>query len=131
MGRLESLTAPEFEELCDGCGKCCESDHTGVACPSLDTTTNRCMNYSTRLNHHYAMCSKVTASNTLFLHRDGRLPDSCAYVRFELGQPPLTRPVEAAKLIPFIIAGPKHIEKYERARKLWDKMKKGTPDAKC
>ena len=81
------------------------------------------MNYDTRLSHHYAMCVKVTADNVTYLHKVGTLPDSCAYVRFEKGLPELPRPVEAAKLIPFILAGPDQIKKYAKARAKWDKHK--------
>ena len=124
MNRLHRLTEQEFEDLCDGCGKCCESDTSGFGCPSLDTVTNRCMNYEGRLTHKYAMClTKHTPENIMPLHRAGNLPDSCAYVRFYRGLPPLPRPVEPAKLIPFILAGPRHIKRYEKARKKWDELR--------
>ncbi len=126
---LRLLSEEDWEDLCDGCGKCCEAGGCGASgfgCPLLDTTTNRCMDYPGRLNHHYAMASKVTPENTLSLHRQGRLPDSCAYVRFAKGQAPLTRPVERAKLTPWLLAPEKLTSKYNKARAEWDDMKKGS-----
>ena len=49
---LGALTRPEWEALCDGCGRCClhkveyedtgEIEHTNVACKLLDTKTAAC-----------------------------------------------------------------------------------------
>lgn len=116
----DSLSSKEWEELCDGCGKCCGftrgKPETGVACPGLDCGTNRCTVYAKRFSTY--MCASVTPENTLDLHDKGILPDSCAYVRHLKGEPPLeVTPV--AKLIPFALAPRDFQRKYRRANKKW------------
>ena len=118
-----------WEKLCDGCGKCCAISPSkdgreagnGVACPSLDTTTNRCKNYSKRLKTE--MCLRVTPSNVPALHSRGVLPDSCAYVRLLNGKTPTTlgkwTGLKPAKLIPFELASPDLAEKYLLRREEW------------
>ena len=108
--------ADAWEEICDGCGKCCEIGK-GVACPSLDTETNQCRNYENRKTTE--MCLKVTIGNVEALHARGVLPDSCAYVRFLNNEPPLPRPVEGAKLIPFELAHPALGKLYLLTREKW------------
>lgn len=56
--RLRDMTAPEWEALCDGCGKCClnkledpdtaEVAFTRIACRLLDGESCRCGNYPER-----------------------------------------------------------------------------------
>jgi uncharacterized cysteine cluster protein YcgN (CxxCxxCC family) len=84
---LDALSRPEWEALCDGCGRCClhklEDEDTGeiletnVACRLLDTGTARCMDY----RHRKAFvpdCLRLT----LQLVRDVPwLPETCAYRR--------------------------------------------------
>lgn len=83
--RLEEMTDAEWEQLCDGCGKCClekledwdtgEISYTNVACALLDTETCRCRRYAER--HRYVPnCQRLTADTVL---RFSWLPRSCAY----------------------------------------------------
>lgn len=104
----EKLTAEQWEALCDGCAKCCDIGG-GVACPKLKD--NRCTDYENR--HHVEACVKVSPGNTLYLHKLGILPDSCAYVRYMKGLPP--EPKEYT-LIPFVLASPEAQNRYVRKR---------------
>jgi uncharacterized cysteine cluster protein YcgN (CxxCxxCC family) len=91
-----------WEDLCDGCGKCCQIK-PGIACPALGED-NRCTDYKDR--HVNWICLPVEPNNVERLHKNGILPDSCAYVRHMRGKPPLPRPVEKIKLIPFNLCHP-------------------------
>ncbi len=83
---LSHLTAPEWEALCDGCGKCClnkledadtgEVHFTNVACRLLDGETCRCMQYKTRKTF-VPECVVLSRANL----RDISywMPSSCAY----------------------------------------------------
>ena len=91
--RLEQMTRPEWEALCDGCGKCCmnklEDEDTGevaltrVACRLFDDTTCRCAQYPIR--HQFVPeCIVLKPENI-----DRNLywmPETCAYKRLWLGQ---------------------------------------------
>ncbi len=100
--------------MCDGCGKCCEIGDTGVACPFLDTTINRCTVYEDRLSKA-PWCAKITPVNTLPLHKHGVLPDSCAYVLHEQGRPQLEpKDIPVARLIPYALADKRIVEKHKR-----------------
>jgi uncharacterized protein len=91
---LKKMTAPEWEALCDGCGKCClnkieyedtgEVEYTRVACRLLDGATCRCSNYANRFTH-VPECVRL---NPKTLARIAYwLPASCAYKLLHQGQP--------------------------------------------
>ncbi len=82
---LADLSAPEWEALCDGCGRCClhkmedwdtgEIEDTNVACTLLDTQTARCTDYPGR-KAKVPDCLRLT----LKIVEDVRwLPATCAY----------------------------------------------------
>ncbi|MDE2436436.1 MAG: YcgN family cysteine cluster protein [Sphingomonadales bacterium] len=82
---LDRLTRPEWEALCDGCGKCClhkaEDEDTGtiyptnVACKLLDIPSARCSDYRNR-KARVPDCLKLTPRLALTI---GWLPETCAY----------------------------------------------------
>lgn len=83
---LDRMTRPEWEALCDGCGKCClnklEDEDTGevaltrIACRLLDDENCRCAQYEIR--HQFVPeCIVLTPQNI-----DDNLywmPQTCAY----------------------------------------------------
>lgn len=83
---LEDMTRPEWEALCDGCGKCClnkiedvdtgDVELTRIACKLLDGETCQCKKYATR--HQYVPECIVMTPKTL---EDNMywLPQTCAY----------------------------------------------------
>lgn len=91
---LTKLTPPEWEALCDGCGKCClnkleyedtgEVEFTRVACRLLDGDTCRCTQYEIR--HQFVPnCVRLTPSNIAEIAY--WMPATCAYrLRFD-GKP--------------------------------------------
>ena len=82
---LEALDRPEWEALCDGCGKCClhkledaetgELHATNVACRLLDRRAARCNDYRNR-KAHVPDCVRLTLGN---LWGIDWLPSTCAY----------------------------------------------------
>jgi len=82
---LAAMTETEWENLCDGCGKCClvglEDEDTGeiyltdVACKLLDGQTCRCRDYPNR-KQFVPDCVKLTPENVPTL---SWLPRTCAY----------------------------------------------------
>ena len=110
------LSKDEWENLCDGCGKCCGFANSNFACPSLNVKTNRCRNYKKRFTTD--ICLSVRPDNVLNLHGRGILPDSCAYVRFVQKKPPL-EVIESAALIPLELAPLSVRRRYKKARKRW------------
>jgi uncharacterized cysteine cluster protein YcgN (CxxCxxCC family) len=89
---LDQLTAPEWEALCDGCGRCClhkleyedtgEIDYTRVACKLLDLSTAQCSNYPER-RKHVPDCVQLTPQN---IDSINWLPPTCAYRRLNEGR---------------------------------------------
>ena len=91
---LKQMTRPEWEALCDGCGKCClnkledadtgEVALTNVACRLLDGATCRCAHYATR--HDYVPECIVLTPKTLRKNLYW-LPATCAYRLLHEGRP--------------------------------------------
>lgn len=91
---LARMTRPEWEALCDGCGKCClnklEDEETGevaltrVACRLLDDSTCRCSLYPTRHDHvpECIVLTPKTIRRNLYW-----LPQTCAYRLLWEGRP--------------------------------------------
>lgn len=90
--RLEEMTVPEWESLCDGCGLCClirfEDEDTGeiiptrVSCRLFDANLCRCRDYENR-KAHVPDCIKLTPGNIEDLQW---MPKSCAYRRLYEGR---------------------------------------------
>ena len=90
---LEEMSSDEWEQLCDGCGRCCllklEDEDTAqihltrLACSLLDVGKCRCSDYSRR---HAVMpdCVSIDADKVRSL---SWLPASCAYRRVAEGRP--------------------------------------------
>ncbi len=82
---LETMTADEWELLCDGCAQCClqkmedeetgEMHYTRIVCRYLDETTCRCTQYEQR-TELVPTCLKLTCRNINEIHF---LPRTCAY----------------------------------------------------
>lgn len=83
---LEKMTRPEWESLCDGCGKCClnklEDEDTGevaltrVACRLLDDDTCQCSQYPIR--HQFVPECIVLKPGNLEKNLYW-MPETCAY----------------------------------------------------
>ena len=91
---LDELTKPEWEALCDGCGKCClikledddsgEVNYTNVACRLFDPQTCRCGNYALR-KQMVSGCVVLTPEN---IERNAHwMPTTCAYRLLHEGSP--------------------------------------------
>ncbi|MEO6152826.1 MAG: YcgN family cysteine cluster protein [Croceibacterium sp.] len=109
---LEALDRPEWEALCDGCGRCClhklEDDETGevtetnVACRLLDTASARCGDYRNR-KAFVPDCLRLTPQ---LVAQVSWLPDSCAYRRRADGRPiPAWHPLLTGSNVAMIHAG--------------------------
>ncbi len=88
---LTEMTIPEWESLCDGCGRCClhklrydggELAFTNVACRLLDLGTCQCSKYETRRDH-VPDCVTLTPADLADIDW---LPPSCAYRRLKEGK---------------------------------------------
>ena len=91
---LNDLTAPEWEALCDGCGKCClnklEDEETGqvvftrVACRLFDDESCRCAQYDIRLQFvpECIVLTKATIAEVAYF-----MPATCAYRLRHEGKP--------------------------------------------
>ena len=89
---LAEMTVPEWEALCDGCGKCClnklEDEDTGVivatrvACRLLDDATCRCSDYADR-HATVPECISLTPAKVETLRW---LPATCAYRLIDEGR---------------------------------------------
>lgn len=90
---LRELSRPEWESLCDGCGKCClhkmEDETTGaiyptnVTCKLLDRHSCRCSNYRER-KAFVPDCVRLTAE---LAGKLSWLPSTCAYRLRSEGKP--------------------------------------------
>ncbi len=90
---LEKLSLPEWEALCDGCGKCCLNklededgtvELTRIACRLLDNQSCLCSQYPIR--HQFVPECIVLTPKTL---QDNMywLPQTCAYRLVAEGRP--------------------------------------------
>jgi uncharacterized cysteine cluster protein YcgN (CxxCxxCC family) len=83
--RLDEMSPPEWESLCDGCGLCClnkledwdsgEVVFTSVACRLLDGTSCRCTDYPNR-QAIVPDCIQLTPAE---VNDIGWLPPTCGY----------------------------------------------------
>jgi len=90
---LSDLTRAEWEQLCDGCGRCClvkleDEDtgaihHTSVACKLLDQQSCRCGDYPRR-RRYVPDCVRLTLEKLADITW---LPPTCAYVLRHQGKP--------------------------------------------
>jgi uncharacterized cysteine cluster protein YcgN (CxxCxxCC family) len=89
---LEEMSVPEWEALCDGCGRCClmklEDEDTGdiytsdVRCQLLDGESCRCSDYPNR-QQKVKDCIKLTVENVKTI---SWIPKTCAYRRLAEGR---------------------------------------------
>ncbi|MGK0456394.1 MAG: putative cysteine cluster protein YcgN (CxxCxxCC family) [Zhongshania aliphaticivorans] len=90
-------------------------------CKGYNCSTGKCRVYEKRTETY--PCNNVTPQNTLELHARGILPDSCAYVRYKKGLPPLAV-VPPIKMVPYEKA-PKIVkQQFDVETKRWVAAKK-------
>ena len=90
---LAEMSRAEWEQLCDGCGRCClnklededtgEFHYTRTACKLLDLGTCRCTDYAHRAAR-VPDCVTLRPGNVGSL---GWLPKTCAYRLLDEGKP--------------------------------------------
>ena len=90
---LAEMSEPEWESLCDGCGKCClvklqdyDNDDiyfTNVTCELLDTESCQCSDYAGR-HAIVTDCIKLDRNN---INEISWLPQSCSYRLLDAGLP--------------------------------------------
>ena len=90
--RLEDMSVPEWEALCDGCGLCClvrfEDEDSGeviptrVHCKLYDPDKCQCIDYENR-KQHVPECIQLTPHNIEALEW---MPKSCGYRRIHEGR---------------------------------------------
>ncbi|MBI1867672.1 MAG: YcgN family cysteine cluster protein [Methylocystis sp.] len=97
---LDELTRAQWEQLCDGCGRCClvkleDEDtgaihHTSVGCALLNADSCRCRAYRGR-QKKAADCVRLSLRNLATI---AWLPPTCAYrLRFEGRELPAWHPL--------------------------------------
>lgn len=91
---VSDLTADQWEDLCDGCGRCCvsrfhyedrpgEAAMTDVTCRLMDCRTARCTDYANR-TRRVRGCTRLTPET---LGDGSWLPTTCAYRLRAQGEP--------------------------------------------
>lgn len=91
---MAEMTQPEWEALCDGCGKCClnkiefeddgEVAFTRIACKLLDGETCRCKSYDNRRDFVPDCVQLTPAALPDIVYW---IPKTCAYRRLYEGKP--------------------------------------------
>jgi hypothetical protein len=89
---LAEMSRPEWESLCDNCGKCCllklededtgQVDYTDVACKLLDSHSCKCTKYPER-KKYVPDCIKLTVK---LIDKLKWMPSTCAYRMLSEGQ---------------------------------------------
>lgn len=110
--KLQEMTRPEWESLCDGCGKCCliklEDEETNlihytrVVCQYLDQQKCRCTVYEKR-RKLVPTCVKLQPEELDGLYW---MPSTCAYRLLQEGKPlPVWHPLIAGNRKAMIESG--------------------------
>lgn len=89
---LKQMSEPEWESLCDGCGKCClvklededtsEIYFTSLHCRMFNGATCQCSDYANR-KQHVPDCVKLTPDT---IGQLDWLPQTCAYLLVHQGK---------------------------------------------